>query len=103
MVLLVAMAVVASLGAPTGWALWLVPVHMFRQLRQAYRLGWFGALWQTATLLIVAFISLSLFALALVALGLLGRSIAGCQVMGAAVPLHAGSTLSNRCEKHQTP
>lgn len=72
MVLLVAMAVVASLGAPTGWALWLVPVHMFLQLRQAHRLGWFGALWRTATLLIVAFISLSLFAVALVALGLLG-------------------------------
>lgn len=72
MVLLAAMALVTSLGAPTGWALWLVPVHMFRQLRQAYLLGWFGALWRTATLLIVSLISLSLFAVALVALGLLG-------------------------------
>ena len=42
MVLLVAMALVASLGVPTGWVLWLVPVHMFRRLRQAYRPGWFG-------------------------------------------------------------
>jgi len=72
MVLLVAMALVAPLGAPTGWALWIVPVHMFRQLRQAYLLGWFGALWRTATLLIVSLIALSLFAVALVALGLLG-------------------------------
>lgn len=45
---------------------------MFQQLRQAYCLGWFGALWRTATLLIVSSIALSLFAVALIALGRLG-------------------------------
>jgi len=72
MVLLVAMALVASLGIPTGWVLWLVPVHMFRRLRQAYRPGWFGCVVAAAALLIVSSIALRLFAVALVALGLLG-------------------------------
>jgi hypothetical protein len=72
MVLLVAMAVLAALGVSTGWALFLVPVHMFRQLKQAYRLGWFSALWRTVTLLVVSSLVLSLFATLLLALGLLG-------------------------------
>lgn len=72
MVLLVAMALLAALGVSTGWALLLIPVHMFRQLKQAYRLGWFSALWRTAILLIVSSVVLILFGAALLALGLLG-------------------------------
>ncbi len=72
MVLLVAMALLAALGVSTGWALFLVPVHMFRQLKQAYKLGWFSALWRTFALLVVSTLVLSTFAIALLALGMLG-------------------------------
>jgi hypothetical protein len=72
MVLLVAMSLLAATGISTGWALFLVPVHMFRQLKQAYQLGWFSALWRTVTLLILSSTVLTLFGLALLALGLLG-------------------------------
>lgn len=72
MVLLIAMSLLAALGVSTGWALLLVPVHMFRQLKQAYQLGWFGALWRTVALQIFSALVLCLFALALLALGLLG-------------------------------
>ena len=72
MVLLVAMSLLAAMGISTGWALFLVPVHMFRQLKQAYRLGWFSALWRTITLIILSSTVLTLFGTALLALGLLG-------------------------------
>jgi Protein of unknown function (DUF3667) len=72
MVLLVAMALLAATGAPSAWALLLVPVHMFRQLMQAYTLGWFSTLWRTAVLLCVSATVLVLFGAALLALGLLG-------------------------------
>lgn len=72
MVLLVAMALLAATGMPTAWAFLLVPVHMFRQLKQAYELGRIGALWRTVTLLLVSATVLLVFAAALLALGLLG-------------------------------
>jgi hypothetical protein len=72
MVLLVAMALLAATGVATAWALLLVPAHMFRQLKAAYALGWFGALWRTGVLLLVSSTVLGLFATALLALGLLG-------------------------------
>ena len=50
----------------------LQPVHMYRQLRGAYMLGRFGALWRTILLLLFAFVSLGIFTLLLLALGLLG-------------------------------
>ena len=51
---------------------WFVPpVHMYRQLRGAYSLGRFGALWRTFVLTIFAFIAVSLFASLLVGLGAL--------------------------------
>ncbi|HTU12906.1 MAG TPA: DUF3667 domain-containing protein [Allosphingosinicella sp.] len=50
----------------------LQPVHMYRQLRGAYALRWFGALWRTILLLLFAFVALGLFTLVLLALGLLG-------------------------------
>ncbi len=72
MVLLVAMALLAAGGAPTAWALLLVPVHMFRQLKQAYLLGWLSTLWRTIALLVVSSTVLLVFAAALLALGVLG-------------------------------
>ncbi len=72
MVLLVAMALLAATGAPSAWAFLLVPAHMFRQLKQAYLLGWFSALWRTAALLVVSASVLVVFGATLLALGLLG-------------------------------
>jgi hypothetical protein len=66
------MALLAAMGITTGWALFLIPVHMFRQLKQAYRLGWFSTLWRTVGLLIVSTLVLTLFGTTLLALGLLG-------------------------------
>jgi hypothetical protein len=72
MVLLVVMALLAALAVPTASALLLVPVHMFRQLKQAYTLRVFSAVWRTVTLMVVCTTVLVLFASSLLALGLLG-------------------------------
>lgn len=47
------------------------PLHIYRQLRGAYRLGRFAAIWRTAALLLFATWALTLFLLLLVALGVL--------------------------------
>lgn len=49
-----------------------IPVHMFAQLKGAYSLPVFSALWRTAVLLVFCNITLGLFAMAIVALGLTG-------------------------------
>jgi hypothetical protein len=65
---------VATLGyfGFEGWAASLFafvpPVHMFLQLRGAYGLSRFGALWRTCALLIVTFIVLTMYALVVLAL-----------------------------------
>lgn len=48
------------------------PVHLYRQLRGAYRLGPIGAAWRTAALLTFAGAALVLFLLLLLAIGVLG-------------------------------
>lgn len=48
------------------------PVHMYRQLKGAYALRTFSALWRTIALLIFALIAGTLFFLLLLTLGLLG-------------------------------
>lgn len=48
------------------------PVHMYRQLRGAYELSRWSALWRTFVLINFAFIAASLFFTGLLALGLLG-------------------------------
>ncbi len=50
----------------------IVPVHMYRQLRDAYALSWPSALWRTACLLIFANGAVAVFLAALLLLGLLG-------------------------------
>jgi hypothetical protein len=62
-------------GAP-GWTYGNLiafgpPVHLFFQLRGAYGLNWFSALWRTFALLIFAAITLTLFLLLLLGLGLM--------------------------------
>ena len=65
----------AGLGsaALSGLAIAFVPpIHMFRQLKGAYGLRTFSALWRTVFLLWFAFLSAAIFFLLLLALGVLG-------------------------------
>jgi len=55
-----------------GALIYAMPVHMFFQLKGAYVLGWFSALWRTFFLLVAAILSLALFALFIIFFGLLG-------------------------------
>jgi hypothetical protein len=74
--LLVTLSLLRALGLPEvliGFAFTFVPpIHIFRQLRGAYQLGWFSALWRTAFLLLFASWAAAIFFLLLLALGLLG-------------------------------
>ena len=73
--LLMAMVLVSMLGA--GWAVaavsvasLAVPIHMFAQLKGAYSLSIFSALWRTLLLLVFSNIVVSLFVAAIIYLGL---------------------------------
>ena len=73
-VLAMAAAGVSRLGAWTGtWVLILVtlaiPLHIFFQLKGAYGLGVFSALWRTGFLLVFCLITITLFMLAILWLG----------------------------------
>lgn len=72
---LIALSLLRPLGIGatlTGWAMVLIPpVHIYRQLRGAYLLSRFSALWRTAALLVFAAIAATLFFLLLVILGAL--------------------------------
>ena len=72
----IALSVLRFVGLVEGWAvvamLIIPPVHMYRQLRGAYQLSWWSALWRTFVLINFAFIAGSLFFTLLLALGLLG-------------------------------
>lgn len=48
------------------------PVHIYRQLRGAYQIRRFSALWRTVALLVFAFIALLLFVALLLGMGLMG-------------------------------
>ena len=65
-----------EISAP-GWIIGLMlglgpPIHLFAQLRGAYSLGKFSALWRTVALSIFAFVALTLFGMLLLGLGLMG-------------------------------
>lgn len=73
MTLLVCVAsIAAALGAPAIAALTVLvpPIHIYRQLRSAYQLGWFGALWRTVILVFVAMAVMVLFVVGLFGAGL---------------------------------
>jgi hypothetical protein len=73
--LVVALSLVHAVAGDNfnGLAITLVPpVHMYRQLKGAYELRIFSALWRTAFLLWFAFIAATLFFVLLLALGALG-------------------------------
>jgi Skp family chaperone for outer membrane proteins len=72
----IALGVLDALGMSGGWSLLLIavvpPVHIYRQLKGAYGLSRFSALWRTITLLVLSLVALSLFASILLLLGVLG-------------------------------
>ncbi|QIL03163.1 DUF3667 domain-containing protein [Sphingomonas sinipercae] len=72
----IALSLLRAIGLPgwvAGWAIALVPpVHMYRQLRGAYALGRFSALWRTAVLIVFAFTASIIFMALLLFLGVLG-------------------------------
>jgi hypothetical protein len=74
--LLIAMLTLSAIGisaAPLFIASMLIPpIHIYRQLKGAYSLSRWSALWRTAVLLMFAFISLNIFFLLLLAVGVLG-------------------------------
>jgi hypothetical protein len=63
----------AGLNGPVVLIPLLVPLaHLYRQLRGAYELSWWSALWRTLLLVIFAFIAGGLFFMLLLAMGVLG-------------------------------
>lgn len=68
-----------TLGVAAGMAGWVAgmligivpPVHLFVQLRGAYRLRWFSAGWRTVALIVFAWVALTTFVLLLLGLGLI--------------------------------
>jgi hypothetical protein len=73
--MLIAYVIVRAIGVNSGLLNFLFviapPVHIYRQLKGAYALSRFGAVWRTAALLVFALISALLFLLLLLALGVL--------------------------------
>jgi hypothetical protein len=61
----VALTLFGKLGIPAAivslLAIFIPPVHMYRQLKGTYRLGRFGAFWRTFALLVITSITSSLF------------------------------------------
>ncbi|CAA9502695.1 MAG: FIG00636829: hypothetical protein [uncultured Sphingomonadaceae bacterium] len=75
-VLVIVGSLLVAAGAPAGVvisvATLFVPWHMYRQLRGAYGLRRFSALWRTAALAAFANVALTLFAVLVVAMGATG-------------------------------
>lgn len=72
----IVLTVLGFAGVPSAiialTALFIPPVHMFRQLKGAYRLHWAGALVRTFLLVNFCFITATLFFILLLGLGALG-------------------------------
>ena len=72
----IALTVLYRLGAGSGIigpAIVLIPpIHVYRQLRGAYELSRWSALWRTLVLVLCAFIALALFMVLLLTLGVFG-------------------------------
>jgi len=74
--LAVLLTILGFAGAPTGViapaATFIPPIHMFRQLKQAYQLHWASALLRTFILSVFCTITASLFFVLLLGIGALG-------------------------------
>lgn len=73
MILVVAGGLLVWAGMPSagGILAFIPPFHMYRQLKGAYRLGWFSALLRTIALVSFAFVAAILFAMVMVAIGIM--------------------------------
>ncbi|MES2002747.1 MAG: DUF3667 domain-containing protein [Pseudomonadota bacterium] len=60
----------AGLGAIAAFLALVPPVHMYRQLKGAYGLSRFGALWRATLLTMFAFIAAGLFAIVVASIGI---------------------------------
>ncbi|QMW21752.1 DUF3667 domain-containing protein [Sandaracinobacteroides saxicola] len=73
--LLILVVLLFQVGVPPEWLVPLLllgfPVHLFVQLKGAYALGVFSALWRTAALLTLAVMTLSIYFSLILALGLI--------------------------------
>ena len=71
--LVVVLTAIAASGAPgvAFAALVVPPVHMYRQFKGCYSLGWKSALLRTLVLSIIAFVVLALFVVLMVVIGIL--------------------------------
>ncbi len=71
--LFIAVSLLATAGAAAGWAFAILaiaaPLHLYKQLRRAYDLSRFSALWRFAALLVFIQIVLILFLQSLLVLG----------------------------------
>ena len=63
--------IAAGMPGFAGFLFFLPPIHMYRQLKGAYSLGRFGALFRTVLLTVFAFIAAALFFASMVAVGVL--------------------------------
>ena len=70
LVCVVSIIAAAGLPALAGFAMLIPPIHLYRQLRGAYGLGRFGAVWRTMVLVVVAMMVLTLFVIGLLGVGL---------------------------------
>ena len=70
LVCVASVAAAAGIKAIVGLAVLVPPFHIYRQLRGAYSLGWFGALWRTVVLVVVAMTVMALFVVGLFGAGL---------------------------------
>jgi hypothetical protein len=62
--------VAAGWTAVAGFLFFVPPIHMYRQLKQAYGLGRFGALVRTTLLVTFAFVAAALFFVVVAAVGI---------------------------------
>jgi hypothetical protein len=72
MLLLVFMALIAAIGLQPGWALLIIPVHFYWQLRSAYALSIPGAVVRSVILVIASTLVMIVFAALLLWLGVSG-------------------------------
>jgi Protein of unknown function (DUF3667) len=70
MLLLVAASLIGLVSTSIASLAWFVPpIHMYRQLKGAYGVSRWGAIWRASALSIFAFIAISLFVSLLIAIG----------------------------------
>ena len=72
----IVLTLLQTIGAPGAIiglaATFIPPLHVYRQLRGAYELARWSAIWRTLALMVCAFVALALFLLALLVLGVVG-------------------------------